>query len=406
MPSLGRGRPSATPNRPSRGPATLPPYETPLHALNQNAQHALQDLRRNHKLEALKGKVKGANGHLTQAAADINDRLLYNVQYHEKGKKRREIVNSPSSSHVDDEFLERMKQDTNELTAALDQKARDVIDAGVEIQGVEKALRELDANVTANRGLLAPTQSTLGASQFRTPKRRRLEDADQVDEDDVEDSQAPQGGSAVELFKTKLAEHQDEYHVESLSARYAQHNDYIGFKKMVHDARHPGENPPPVPHHSTWFPNVGGSFESAATLEGAQESDEEDFHVASERISIKCPLTLRPMKDPVSSKNCVHSFERAAILEMIGVSDLRAGGQKAMKCPVCEVVGVLLHLRLYISKLTLHCFRCSQLKILNPTLSSFARSRGSRLPRTHKMMILMKKRIKVDGRAMAPNLKT
>lgn len=289
----------------------------------------------------LKEQLKAANGHLTQAAADINDRLMFNVQYHEKGRKRRDTLSSPGSSQLDDEVLERMQQDTNEMTSALDQKVRDVIDAGVEIQGVEKALRELDANVTANRGLLAPTQSTLGASQFRTPKRRRLGNVDQEDEDDADDSQSPQGGSAVELLKTKTAEHQQEYKAETLSSRYAQQNDYIGFKKMVHDARHPGENPPPVPHCSTWFPSEGGSFESAATLQGARESDEEDFQVASERISIKCPLTLRPMTDPVSSRNCVHNFEKAAILEMIGVSDLRTGGQKAMKCPVCEVVRVL-----------------------------------------------------------------
>jgi len=69
--------------------------------------------------------------------------------------------------------------------------------------------------------------------------------------------------------------------------------------------------------------------------------------VASERISIKCPLTLLPMKDPVTSQKCPHSFEKEAILSMINASEVRVGGtgragtqggQKAMQCPVCAVV--------------------------------------------------------------------
>lgn len=68
----------------------------------------------------------------------------------------------------------------------------------------------------------------------------------------------------------------------------------------------------------------------------------DELTVASERISIKCPITLLPMKDPVTSTKCPHSFEKEAILSMINVSDVRAegsggrgGGQKAMQCPIC-----------------------------------------------------------------------
>lgn len=75
------------------------------------------------------------------------------------------------------------------------------------------------------------------------------------------------------------------------------------------------------------------------------DDDDEDLAVASERISIKCPITLLPMKDPVTSQKCPHSFEKEAILSMIGDSDVwvggsgrRGDGQKGMKCPVCEMV--------------------------------------------------------------------
>ena len=76
---------------------------------------------------------------------------------------------------------------------------------------------------------------------------------------------------------------------------------------------------------------------------------DDELAVASERISIKCPITLLPMKDPVTSTKCPHSFEREAILSMINASDVRVGGsegrgaviQKAMQCPVCTVVSSL-----------------------------------------------------------------
>lgn len=136
----------------------------------------------------------------------------------------------------------------------------------------------------------------------------------------------------------------------SLPTSYAQNNDYIGFKKLVHDAQFPGDDAPPMPHSSTWFsdpssnipgPHTGG----AAVVIGSQlAAGNDELTVASERISIKCPITLLTMKDPVTSTKCPHSFEKEAILSMINVSDVRAegsgtrGGQKAMQCPICTVV--------------------------------------------------------------------
>lgn len=121
--------------------------------------------------------------------------------------------------------------------------------------------------------------------------------------------------------------------------RYASNNDYIGFKKIVHDSRHPENDARPMPHASTWFPG-SPSADDAAGGQRTDDVDDDDLEVASERISLKCPLTLLPMRQPVSSRKCPHSFERAAILELLSASHLRGRGtgEKAMKCPVCEVV--------------------------------------------------------------------
>ena len=131
----------------------------------------------------------------------------------------------------------------------------------------------------------------------------------------------------------------------SRATSYAQNNDYVGFKKLVYDAQFPDDDAPPMPHSSTWFSDqtqdaaTGGAVAVAGSQPAAAN---DDLTVASERISIKCPITLLPMKDPVTSTKCPHSFEKEAILSMINASDVRAegsggrgGGQKAMQCPIC-----------------------------------------------------------------------
>ena len=145
-------------------------------------------------------------------------------------------------------------------------------------------------------------------------------------------------------------------------SRYASHNDYVGFRKIVHDAHYPEDQPPPMPNASTWFPSESSqssALENRGATAGNQPADDDDdLAVASERISIKCPITLLPMKDPVTSQKCPHSFEKAAILSMINASDVFVGGsgrrgvhdgQKAMKCPVCEVVSLLLPLHHFLA---------------------------------------------------------
>lgn len=355
MPSAGRQRPSAVADRQSRGPSRLPTYEPPVHPLNQNALNALHDLPQNHKLDSLKARQRAANGHLTQAAADINDRLQAKHQLAEKRKRRRENFSSPSQSQQVDEELDRMQVDTEEMTKKLDQKVRDVIDSRVEVDAVEKALKELDANAAANRGVVAPTQSTLGASQFRP----RNEDVEGEDENAEGESQAPRAGDpAIKVLDRKMKEHRDAYRAESMFEKYASHNDYIGFKKIVHDARYPSDEAPPLEHASTWFPSEGGRGGPKSRAHHDAD-DGDDMQVESERISIKCPITLLPMKEPVSSTKCPHNFEKNAILDMISMSEERVGedgrliehgrrgiGRKAMKCPVCEVVSLVCRARL------------------------------------------------------------
>lgn len=97
-------------------------------------------------------------------------------------------------------------------------------------------------------------------------------------------------------------------------------NDYRSFKRTVHDAMYPGEDPPPVPHASTWFSeNEMASSRSRrnrnSTEDANHESEEEDdVIIASATTNLKCPLTLQMFVEPYSNNVCSHSFEKAAII--------------------------------------------------------------------------------------------
>ena len=132
---------------------------------------------------------------------------------------------------------------------------------------------------------------------------------------------------------------------------YAANNDYVGFRKIIHDARHPGEDAPPMPHASTWFlesqETLGAGNDGAGGQAAAGVDDDEEVAIASEKKSVKCPITLQTMVEPLSSIKCPHSFEGFAILDMLRLSEVRIGGsgrrgvrdgEQAIKCPECNVV--------------------------------------------------------------------
>lgn len=129
---------------------------------------------------------------------------------------------------------------------------------------------------------------------------------------------------------------------------------------MVHDSKFPGDEVPPLPHSSTWFShledtsarasgstagNPGQRSRSTRNQREPSPADSDDIAIERERISLKCPLTLLPFRDPVTSTKCPHSFEREAILDMIGRSNFTIppppghGGRRirAVKCPVCSI---------------------------------------------------------------------
>lgn len=181
---------------------------------------------------------------------------------------------------------------------------------------------------------------------------------------------------AIPITKTKLA------------SRYT-NNDYKGFKQTVHDAMHPEDDAPPVPHASTWFPDDGRVSSRSKRLGGGgenakseSEEDDDDVIIASATTNLKCPLTLQLFVEPYSNNVCKHSFEKEAIISyhrdnavaFIQASQRRGPrpqgqGPRQVNCPAlgCDAVSAMP--RLANSRLT--NYRCWNLTISTRT-SSFS----------------------------------
>ena len=214
-----RSRPSAAPER---EPLTLPTYEPPQHPLNATAKRALETLPRNHRLDGLKNRQRIANSQLTQAAADINDRLQTKAAECEKIKRRRlEKQASQEDNEEMDRTIDKIRQETDSMTDRLEESVRKIIDASTEVEGMERVLKELHANVINHRSNGLSTQSTAATSQFNQSHRRRTVGSDD-DGSDYEDEPTEGVGDSVstmEALKQKIAEQREVYLAMSMAHR-------------------------------------------------------------------------------------------------------------------------------------------------------------------------------------------
>ncbi|KAL9600249.1 MAG: hypothetical protein Q9219_003293 [cf. Caloplaca sp. 3 TL-2023] len=387
MPTTARSRPTASTPQQSSRLAALPPYQPLHHQLNPAAQHALQHLSTTHSLNDLKRRLQTAVNQLTEVTGDLNDQYQIRKADHDRLQARRAARvrdfessqgNEETNEAEDEQRIGDAERDTEEWTSKMEEKTRKVIDLQARVKDGETALQQLNANISlAGR---SATQSTLGASQHRPHRplhrrrRRRHRNQEEAGEDSEEEEDGPAddnedttthtGPPPFTSFQAKIAASAAAYDSLSLKDRYAAQNDYIGFRKILHDALHPTDDTP-LPHPSTWFPaappssssnnnnNLAKPARTRTHLSTTSPSpvnnndDEEDILIARETRSLKCPLTLLPLRDPLSSTLCPHSFEADAILSMLASSSLRkdaepngargSAAEKSIKCPECEV---------------------------------------------------------------------
>ncbi|KAL4908996.1 zinc-finger of the MIZ type in Nse subunit-domain-containing protein [Aspergillus multicolor] len=390
-PSRGLNNPASSSRRrdrdhdrgsPSReGTPSLPEYEAPIAPLTDPGRQALTSLLRSQNLRSLKAHIQHVEAKLTDSAGEVNERLA-EAKLRAKRKAERQRESREASRAMTEggdgeggenvdlndkedpkeaERLRELEEQVEAVTGRLDEKMRRAIDSAVRVDGLSEALNKLqgEAEVTANAN-----------KQRQRQRRRRRAEVEDGDEDEDEEGDLYEASPQTEVDVTQIslrskleramAEDQDKWEDMTLTERYSKHNDYIGFYRMIHEAKHPGDNVPPLPHASTWFahledPNAPRRTSSARTTRQQRPratsaaSDFDDLAIESERISLKCPITLLLFRDPVSSTKCPHSFERDAISSMLEQSGLTVaaasstsgrGGRRirAVKCPVCEVV--------------------------------------------------------------------
>ncbi|KAI9756201.1 MAG: hypothetical protein M4579_003941 [Chaenotheca gracillima] len=357
--------------------ATMPEYQPPTHPLTPASVRTLISLPQSHSLTKLQHHLKTANETVTHMAGEVNDRLWQKQEMQRRRRVRRPQPSSqgPEGGEDDEEAaaaaaaeeaLAEMGNQVENMTAEMEARTRGLIDAEAKLEALQDVLKEVGNK--ANVDLVNPpgTQHASASQRRRRPRRQQIgsDEDDEDDEDFDEEEEEPlnhrrgsdaENNGPLKRLRTEAQRRTDAYDRKSQRHKYAAHNSYIGFKRTVHDAQNPGDEAPPVPHADTWFPEAptGTASDSnrPATRQHADSDDNasdssEDIAIAREKTSLRCPLTLLPFKDPVTSAKCPHSFERTAILDMIAQSSVRIGGgarsgrgaqagEKAVSCPVC-----------------------------------------------------------------------
>ncbi|GAO51948.1 hypothetical protein SAICODRAFT_205922 [Saitoella complicata NRRL Y-17804] len=123
--------------------------------------------------------------------------------------------------------------------------------------------------------------------------------------------------SLSRTFLNRVELSKQNYDEKTSLEKYGENEHYKEFKRRVWDVSHEGET---LPRPKRWFADLNDP-------ESESES-EDDLVMSHARTSLKCPLTLTLVVDPVTSTVCPHSFSKEAIQDL-----LRQNGGRC-DCPV------------------------------------------------------------------------
>ncbi|KAF1359243.1 hypothetical protein EJ07DRAFT_43050, partial [Lizonia empirigonia] len=340
-PSNSRASVASTPLRATQD--ALPSYKKPSHPLDGEAERALRELN-GRTLVEVKSHNTAAVTTIRQTAENVNDMLSEHQRYFDARRKKWDAGKKLDEKEAEEAIMADLQEKVDDATAKLEESMRAVIDSSVAAQRIEDALEWLRENAPMQLKEEYKTQ----ISQRQT-QRRRMQRAGDADSDgDTQMTEGPTPGPTpldgsrvsltgpVEMFKDRMKRKQNEYTSLSLTTRYARHNEYRDFKRVVHDARH-GDDGPVLGHEDTWFTETGAPrLGVTQTRGGAFDDDDDDIVMDKATISTKCPITFQQFKDPYTSNKCPHTFEKNAILDMIrrSNSNYGRGGAKSVACPI------------------------------------------------------------------------
>lgn len=346
-----QSRVGATPSRqsvaasPIQTQNALPAYRKPSHPLDGEAQRALRELNGS-TLTSVKKHSKEAIVTIRSTAEGVNDMLGEHQRYFDARSKKWDAGKKLDEKEDEEATMADLQQKVDDATAKLEESMRVVIDSSVAAQRIEDALEWLRQNAPRQIEEEYESQMSQRATQRRHTQHR---DDSEAGSDQEELGEGPTPGptplgrsqvtltGSVQMFTDRMERDQNAYTSLSLTARYARHNEYRDFKRVVHDARH--GDLVPLGHEDTWFTDAG---EPALGVTQVVNEDEDDLVMDRATVSTKCPITFQTLKEPWSSTKCPHTFEKSAILDMIrtSTSNFGPGGKKSVACPIpgCDQV--------------------------------------------------------------------
>ncbi|EME50361.1 hypothetical protein DOTSEDRAFT_31429 [Dothistroma septosporum NZE10] len=362
-------RPTPTPSRAGRQSTVQPTprgggdtsniepplYEAPQFPINPQGQRALAALSRTHDLSKLEKRLKDAQAMLTESAMEINDRLK---EKDDRLKKIRD-KHQPGDEENDaffaqqEQSLATLREKTESMTTRMEGQMRKTVDCREMLQFMKESVEAAHNDARNHASTQASTQPARTQGRRRTEGEDDEEEIDSDEDEEIPDFQPTDPGAAaatqagrppVEVFREQVDDRKTRWQIKSMSERYAGNEDYVRFRQVVHDAQYPEDTIELAPPEE-WF-NEDGTVPPPGTTArpraGADEDDsDEEIAISRANISTKCPLTLKELVEPYSSKKCPHTFEKAAIMEFL------AGQRGHCQCPVPGCQQMLSYLDLH-----------------------------------------------------------
>ncbi|KAI5866153.1 zinc-finger of the MIZ type in Nse subunit-domain-containing protein [Durotheca rogersii] len=265
----------------------LPEYEPLSCPLSTEATRALAELSSAKDTRKYEEHLNNSLKLLSASVRDLNDKYVARKDnLRSLQEKRGENGEKSDRERAEEKALLALKDDVPQLTDECDLAVRSVIDLKVEVED--------------NRGAMQRMVEKIESENIALGQRARDDDED-ADMADV-DITVP-----LSVLKHETEQAAADYAVKSLYEKYGVNNDYIGFKRLWHDAVH-GSDGKPLPDASRWFTENEG---------GGGQDDDEDLIVAEEHFDIHCPLSMAVMEDPYTSVNCKHTFEKTSIVQFL-----------------------------------------------------------------------------------------
>ncbi|KAI1476185.1 zinc-finger of the MIZ type in Nse subunit-domain-containing protein [Daldinia eschscholtzii] len=297
-----RGRPSVSSSHTQRdnGPVELPDYEPLACPLSAEAIRDLTKLSTSKDTRKYEEQLNKSIELLSASVRDLNDKYeerkesLKALQEKRAGREEK-----TDRERAEEKAVLALKNEVPTLTNECNLAVQSVIDLKIELEDSNTALRGTAQRVEAE------------ATQAARRRRGRSDDED----DEMEDVNITSPVDILQRAKERAA---DDYASKTSYEKYGTNNDYIGFKRMWHDAVY-GRGNKPLPDATKWFSQNGGEDEG--------DDDDDDLIVAEEHLDIHCPLSMVVMKDPYTSAKCKHTFEKDSIVQFLRAQHGRA------RCP-------------------------------------------------------------------------